>query len=553
VFYVLFLFFFIFFLPFQDDIFHSNIDFSTKCYYDGSALFLKYWSSTHTELDTLSYIAAPLPGLMEGVSGSSISGYNIVINKFVNEDKLEAAIMALKFFTSKEIQKKYFISGLMIPAIPSIYEDDEVCAVENCDLFPRMQFISGPVIKNENFIEYYLQYIGYMNNYFYGNEDVKDVLEKIDNIRKIHYISMMSDVNYSLIGLFFFIIDICLLFFLMLSLLLLFIKKFKEAFKFLPNDSWIISIFGLIILLGICFARYGPVTQFKCNCIFISLLFGYTLNMVPILHKLIVIFPEENKYSLWIKDHKYIFLLFFILSDSLLSILQFIFGKNNVKRVKIKDGENFDKCVMDHSFGLFFSVMLSINFIMIIISLLLFIFIEWNQRNYIKDLRLIVSTLYIDFLLILLQISVNVKIINSYKSHFLINETIVTIMVITHFILIYGLRIILKDKKRSYEESMNSCIKGALKMNEDYQSSLKNKKSLHKKKRNSLFSKILKYHYSNSSSSLGPSSTVPQFTILSSTEISSTIPTSKIESSTESSLINSNNTKDISNIKTENS
>jgi len=503
---------------------------------NGLALFLKYWNIPNKDLNRLNFITAPLPGLIEGVSGSSISGYNIGINKFISEDKLEAALMALKFFTSKEIQKKFFTFGSILTAIPSLYEDKEACAVENCDLYPKMQFTSRPVIKNENFIEYYLQYVGYMNSYLYGNEDVKDVLEKIDNIRKIHYTSITSDVNYSTLGLVFFIIDLSLSIFLLLSLILLFMKRFKEAFNFLSIDSWIISIFGLIILLGICFARYGPVTQFKCNCIFVSLLLGYTLNMIPILHKLIVIFPEKNKYSLWMENHKYIFLLFFISSDVLLSTLLFIFGRDNVKRIKNKGGENFDKCSMNHSFGLFFSVMLFINFFTIISTSLLLIFIEWNQIKYIKDIRLTVSILYFDFLLILLQISVNVKMINNYKSHFLINEAIVTIMVIIHFILIYGLRIILKNKKRSHEESMNSCIKDALKMNEDYQSSLKKKDSSLKKKPNSIISKIIKYHYSNSSSSLTePSSTVPSFSIISSGVLSSAVPlspTSIVPSST---------------------
>jgi len=486
------------------------MNYSKDCFYGGTALFLKYWNIPNKVVSTLSYIASPLPGLTDGLSGGTIGGFNLGIDKFIPEGKIKAAITALKFFTSKEIQKKYLISGLVVPAIPSIYEDEEVCTVENCDLYHGMQFIKRPVIKNDNFMEYYRQYLSYMNSYLYDNEELKDVLEKIDNIRKIHYISMMSDENYSSVGFIFFITDICLLFFLMLSLILLFIKKFKEKFKFLSNDSWIISIFGLIILLGICFARYGPVTQFKCNCIFISLLFGYTLNIVPILHKLIVIFPEENKYSIWIRDHKYIFLSVFLISDGLLSTLLFIFGRDNVKRIKIEGGENFDKCAMNHSFGLFFSVMLSINFIIIIISLLLLIFIEWNQINYIKDLRLMVSTLYIDFLLILLQIIINVKMIKSYKFYFLINEIIVTIMVITHYILIYGLRIILRDKKKSDEPSINSCIKEALKMNKDYQESLKNQSSSPRKISNSIISKILEYHFSQSSLS---SLTEPSFTI----------------------------------------
>jgi len=77
-------------------------------------------------------------------------------------------------------------------------------------------------------------------------------------------------------------------------------------------------------------------------------------------------------------------------------------------------GENFDKCAMNHSFGLFFSVMLSFNFFIIISNLLLLIFIEWNMEDFINDLRLLVSTLYIDILLIILQLIIG-KTIKSYK------------------------------------------------------------------------------------------------------------------------------------------
>jgi len=189
-----------------------------------------------------------------------------------------------------------------------------------------MQFINRPVIKNENFIEYYLKYVSYMNSYLYGNENIKNVLKKVNNIRKIHYISIDTDLNDSSVGLFIFILDLFLLLFMLLSLILIFIKKFQKTFKFLSNDLWFIFIFGLVLLLSICFMRYGRVTQFKCNSIFVLLLFGYTLNMVPILHKLIIIFPVDNKFSVWINDHKYIFLLFFLVCDGLLSTLLFIFG-----------------------------------------------------------------------------------------------------------------------------------------------------------------------------------------------------------------------------------
>ena len=468
---------------------------------------------------------------------------------------MEAALTAFKFLTSKKIQKKYLISGLVVPAIPSIYEDDEVCAIENCDLYHGMQFINRPVTKNENFIEYYHQYVDYMNSYLYDNKEAEDVLEKIDNIRKVHYISIISDVNDdSSMGLIVFIIDLIVIIFMLLSLVLLYIEKFKDVFTFLTNDLWFISIFGLVVLLSICFTRYGPVTQFKCNLSLILLIFGYSLNMVPLLHKLIIIFPKENKYSLWISDNKYTFLSFFLLFDGFLSTILLIFSKSNVQRVTIKEGESFDKCAMNNSFGILFSVTLSIYFFFLISSFLLLIFVEWNQGEYVKDIRLIVSTLYIDILLVLLQL-IFVKMITSYKFHFLINEIIITIIVITHYILIYGMRIILKENKTN-KGSINSCIKEALKMNEDYQDSIKNKNCSHGRTSHNIISRIIEYHYSNSSQ---PSLFPPSFfssaamsTVPSSTIPSSTAPSSPVPQVAEQSLNNSVNIKNISSINEEN-
>jgi len=82
-------------------------------------------------------------------------------------------------------------------------------------------------------------------------------------------------------------------------------------------------------------------------------------------------------------------------------------------------------------------------------------------------------------------------------------------MVITHYILIFALRIMLKKNKKSNESSINSCIKEALMMNEDYQESLKNRNSTQKRTSNSVISRIINYHYSFS---MSVTSEIPAFT-----------------------------------------
>lgn len=135
----------------SDIIFKSNEDFTAKKFSDSNFLFLKYW---YLPVLTKTLDISPLPGIKKGISGSVIGGHNIGINMYSNIQKRNAVIEAFKFLTSKEMHKKYIAKNNYLTPISSLYDEDEVCKVVNCDFFKSIQLIGRPVTKSDDYIKY---------------------------------------------------------------------------------------------------------------------------------------------------------------------------------------------------------------------------------------------------------------------------------------------------------------------------------------------------------------------------------------------------------------
>ncbi|ORX50295.1 periplasmic binding protein-like II, partial [Piromyces finnis] len=91
--------------------------------YSGNSLFLRYWYMP----DIPFYTISRLPGKNKDVSGSIIGGYNIGISKYSPKDHQDSSIIVLKYFTSKDIQRKLSKDKKLISAIFSLYDEEEVC------------------------------------------------------------------------------------------------------------------------------------------------------------------------------------------------------------------------------------------------------------------------------------------------------------------------------------------------------------------------------------------------------------------------------------------
>ena len=141
----------------------------------------------------------------------------------------------------------------------------------------------------------------------------------------------------------------------------------------------------------------------------------------------------------WITNHKNIFLLLNILFDILLNGITFI-HPITTKLISAEDGENFNLCEYRNEFETI--LIISYKSLVIIIMLLL-IFVEWNIKETLYDMRFLVSALYIDILSIILTIVFKFIVIKNYISYFIIQIIIASIISISNYTFLYGIRALL--------------------------------------------------------------------------------------------------------------
>jgi len=262
--------------------------------FSGKAVFLKYWYIGQKYYYGIQYNRSPLPGIKDGIYGSSVTGNSIGIIKNIAKDKKDAALEVLKYFNSKEYQRNQLKNDLILTSINEIYDDKESCQYELCDIAKNVQFTMGPKFIRENPDKYKKNYKKYIYQFLYENKTIEETLKQINDMTKIYYVSLNTEItNVGLICLIYFSVISILMF---LSLIFLFRENFHPFFMFLSDDFWIITVLGSIVILWVPLTNYGPVTTLKCHLKPLLISVGYTLNICPSLHKLIIQFPEKKKY-----------------------------------------------------------------------------------------------------------------------------------------------------------------------------------------------------------------------------------------------------------------
>jgi len=384
------------------------------------------------------YKITTIPGRKEGISSSLILGNNVSASIYSSKEKQEAAIKVIEFITSKENIKELSLRNNVLTGISSIYDDEEVCKVMDCELFKSIQPIVRPTKENENYDEYSMKLRYYVYDFVYGDKSAKEVLKEIIDLRKIYSISL--DTKETSIGVIFFCLLCVIICIMILSLIFLFIPSFKPFFTFLPNDFWILSILGIIMIFCISFTEMGDITVFKCHLRIILLTIGFSLNMVTFLYKLIITFPEENKISKWIEQHRYLFLLSFIIIDLIMNGLLLI-QPYEIKNIE-GNGEHFNICELRNTYSVIIGYIFIFFKFIVFISIILLIFLEWNMKSIMIDLRFFISTIYIDALSFLLVLIMDIFNINNYIGYFIINTIIYIVYNISNYIFMFGFRII---------------------------------------------------------------------------------------------------------------
>jgi len=406
----------------------------------GNYLFLKYWNMNGMPMKT-----TLLPGRKEGMSGSVIGGYNIGISKYSDIKKRNQVIEAFKFITSRDIQKKYYAMENYLASIPDLYEDPEVCGKVDCNYYKSIQLIGRPINTMKNYNSYTGKFVKYAYEYIYGDSSVKaiDVLKKIEDITKFYNLSLSTeDSNAGLILLIVITVTIVIM---MSSLSFLYVKKFKPYFNYISNDLWFIFMLGLALILCSFYLEIGEISAAKCFLKIPLVLFGLTLNYIPILYKLIVFIPEDrNKFSVWVNLHRYKFLGIFIVIDAFLIGIMSIFTYS-IETVYIEEGKNFKKCHQGHKLGDVIYYFLFFYKLLIFLISFLFIFMEWNVKILHREIRFITATLYMNVIIFITYVILSNTVIENTENY--IFYSIGRLFVyyayaITNFVFLYAYRLL---------------------------------------------------------------------------------------------------------------
>ncbi|ORX66087.1 periplasmic binding protein-like II [Anaeromyces robustus] len=472
-------------------------------YVNTNALFLRFWYVSHSPV----YELSPIPGYKDGVSGSLIVANNIGINNYISEENKLAAAEIIKFMTTMDTQKKYITNKKYISAINELYDDDDVCALLNCDLIKKVQPFS---FMNNNLNEfgndaYHEKYRKYISEFLYNNKSVTEVLKKINDITRIYSISLNTDDSY--LGLIVFIIFSVIMTVIMISVIFLFIKKFYISFMVLTKDLWIISLLGTLIILCSVLTLYDVTTIFKCQLRIFLITFGYVVMKVPFLYNLIVRFPEKNKISFYLEKHKYLFIFIILLFNLVLNILM-TFSPSDVSEVNVLDGGNYKRCVINTILGNIFYYLILFHDGLIIIIMLILIYMEWNIKETYYDIRLLATVLFMDILSIILFNIINNIIFNDYIAYnALLSANIILFSILNH-IFTYFVKIGSSFLPRNSTTSLDLMKRVMQYKNDSFNNTWsiasntmtsENSNTATQNIRNSFINKIVEYHNQNES------------------------------------------------------
>lgn len=400
---------------------------------------------------------------------------------------------------TKEIQKELMIESYIFSPIPSLYDDDQVCSAVDCELFKNLQFVSRPSLPNYD--EYSEKFRNSIYEFLYSNKTSSEVLNKINDITEIYYISLYNSINMIIIFSMTIIISVVMI----LSLSFLYIEKLKACYASLPNSFWYVLILGFILKIYGNLMIVEEVTPLKCQLRKILSSSGLQFHLVPFLYLLIINFPIENKFSRWIYLHKFKYLSIVITQILVLSLLNFMSRFKEDDGYIISNDKKYQFCVLENKFGSFIGFLWTFTHIITFTSIIILIFIEWNITKIDYDIRLLLATFSLSFIQFLIFIVINSLNIN-YIIQFYFNSYIILTITIFSYVLLYLIRIIFAFISfRNEENEILDAIKNNFQSTENPESSIgssyRSYKTNNLKRSNSKISKFLELHFVTSLSS----------------------------------------------------
>jgi len=170
----------------SNEVFHYTEQQTISTLFSGQAIFLKFWNFVHM---TYPWKMSTLVGKRDGISGSSVGGVNIGINKFISDERKKAAATILQYITNEEFQKNAILDNQCYSAMNSLYDDKDVCAVIDCEIVKNVQPIVRKSNLTSNYDEYSYQLRKYFNKFLYGDAKASDVLYKVEDLTRFYSIS----------------------------------------------------------------------------------------------------------------------------------------------------------------------------------------------------------------------------------------------------------------------------------------------------------------------------------------------------------------------------
>ncbi|OUM58226.1 hypothetical protein PIROE2DRAFT_64570 [Piromyces sp. E2] len=393
------------------------------------------------------YKETPLPGRNRDVNGSCVGGFNIGISKYVSEESINAVLEVIKFIASEEEQKKLVSVFGVKSSVINIYNDQEFCKYVDCDFVKNIQGISRPSSNFDNYELYSIKVINIFNKFLYGNKLAKDTLTEIDNITRIHIFSS----KYFSESLVLLILLILAFFMIVLSTQIILIPKYKSYFQFMGFDIIIIYTLGSILLLGTGCTYFGQVKEIKCFLRHLMLSLGFTMVFMPILCNLIINFPEQNKISDFVKKRKIYVILCTVAVSASFNTLHLI-SPFEIKTVEVEDGRNYNTCTFSH-IGIFVSVIQRVVKGLFLLLINILIFLEWNVRETVYELRALNIIMGMNWILHLIYIIFNATSIQNFLVSNMINVVILFIFSLSNHFYMFVIRIIfIRESKSKGEE-----------------------------------------------------------------------------------------------------
>ncbi|ORX80432.1 periplasmic binding protein-like II [Anaeromyces robustus] len=454
--------------------------------YFGKAIFARFWK---TPVDKY-YYTTPLPGYKKGLSASCVGGYNIVMNNNIDIERKEAAAKVIEFLLSEEIQMKYTKGEIMRHSVlREVYENKELCKDFDCNLFKNLQMVARPSSLVEDY-EYYSQtFRNYVYQYLYGNSTAQKTLKKIYDITAVYSIDYNSIIGKASMAIIVLIITIIVFSFILISN-----NIFNTYFKMFNKKLWFLSLLGLCIGISYGFFMFGEMTIFKCITKWVCFQLGTSLFFYPILVKEIIYFPEDNKYSDFVKKHGFLVFLFFSSFDIITISLLYILHPYQIKIEIVEDGMNFRRCILSSGYYYLYHIIVGLEKAFVFSSIAILNFLEWNSEIIYADIRNISYIIYCNIITSILFILVETIAIKNIYAHVIIRIIVGICYSLVNYTVIVILRI--------YQETNNSSKDNKVKIKRENKNAIISK-NLGSDKR-SFKSKMMGYHFSPGASQYLP-------------------------------------------------